>query len=132
MLVEVELNALSVKVVDGGDKLLKRAPEAADAPYGDQIEITLRRRRQHRIESWTLVSSLGSADTIVSISSDHIPATKSGDTLKFMELVVSGLVGGGYSDVQGGFGLVHRWAPLNKKYLENTQRRKPLIYKVVY
>ena len=108
MLVEVDLDALGVKVVHGGDEVLKGASEAVDAPNGDQIELTLRRRRQHRIESWTLVSSLGSADTIVSISGDHIPATKSGDTLKFMELVVSGLVGGGYSDVQGGFGLVHR------------------------
>ena len=105
---KIKLNALGVKVVHGGDQVLKGASEAVDAPNGDEVEFAPRGGFQESIEGRASIATLGSADTIVSISGDHIPATKSGDTLKFMKLVVSGLVGGGYSDVQGGFGLVHR------------------------
>ncbi len=81
LLVEVELNALGVKIVHGGHEVLERATETVDAPDGDEVEFPSRRCLEHLVERRAPIPSLGSADTIVSKGSDDVPATKSGYTL---------------------------------------------------
>ena len=49
MLVKVELNALSVKVVHRRDEVLKRATQTVNAPNGNEIELAFGCYSQHLV-----------------------------------------------------------------------------------
>lgn len=67
--------------------MLKAAPQAVNAPRGDEIELAAHGRRQHAIERGPLAAALRAAYSLIYILARHFPTVVPGDAPKLFKLV---------------------------------------------
>src|SRR6516164_6890017 len=91
LLVEVEVNADGLKVLDGAEQVDKGAAKPIDGPSHHHIEPAPAGIFEHGIEPRTLVAAFGARDACVPVDLDHLPAAALGNPLKLADLVLDGL-----------------------------------------
>src|SRR6516225_4358743 len=112
LLVEVHVNAASMQGLKGAQQINKRPAEPVDRPGHDHVKLAPLRIIEHLVEAWTPVTALGTTDASVVILLDHLPTSPLGDLAQGGDLVIDGLLVGGYADVNCG-ALLHDGPPMS-------------------
>jgi hypothetical protein len=100
LLVEEEVDAGGVQLLQGVDEVGQRAAEAVDRPGGQQVELPAHGILQHAIELGAPVASLGAADAGVGIDVGDLVTVRAGPGLEHAALVLDGLLVRGDPEVE--------------------------------
>src|SRR5262245_14423007 len=92
LLIEVEVNADGLQVLDRVEEVDQRTAEPIDRPGHHHVELPAQRILKHAVEPWPLVASLGAAYAGVAVDLDDGPATALGDIGELADLVLNRLV----------------------------------------
>jgi hypothetical protein len=87
LLVQVEIDALGVKILEHRQQVCKRSTQAVNRPCGHHINFTPGDRLHQPVESWAHIPALGSGDTLVGINGYHLPSVALGNRLQLALLI---------------------------------------------
>src|SRR6516164_5513517 len=111
LLIEVQIDAAGLQRLDRAQQIDQRAAQPVDRPGHDHVKLAPLRIIEHLVEAWTPVTALGTTDASVVILLDHLPTSPLGDLAQGGDLVIDGLLVGGYADVNCG-ALLHDGPPM--------------------
>ena len=74
-----------------GHKVLQGPPQPIDRPGGDHVELTPGCFLQHAVEGWALVPPLGTADGVIAVLLDDLPASALGYRQQLAALTLDAL-----------------------------------------
>jgi hypothetical protein len=91
LLIQVEIDADRLKVLDRAKQIDERAAEPVDGPCHHHVEVPPTGVFQHAIEAGSLGTIFGSADSSVRIDLHHFPTAAPRDPFQFPYLVLDRL-----------------------------------------
>jgi hypothetical protein len=92
LLIQVEINADSLKMLNRAEQIDQRAAEPINGPRHDDVEPAPAGIFEQRIEAGPLLSSLGAADAGIALDLGHLPPAALGDLPELANLVLNRLV----------------------------------------
>src|SRR5262249_19633082 len=91
LLVQIQIDAGRLKVLDGAKQIDEGPPHAIDGPSHNDVELPTARVVEHGIERRALVAAFGARDALVCIDLYHLPATALCDLPEASGLICDGL-----------------------------------------
>ena len=99
LLVQVQIYARRVQLIEESDKVLQGATQAIDRPCHHDVELSADARLEKGVELRSLLAALGAADAVVDVLGRHHPPPALGHGTQLKELVLGGLAVGGDAGV---------------------------------
>src|SRR5262249_13202739 len=100
LLVEVEVDAGGLEVLDSAEQVDQGAAKPIDGPGHDNVELAPARVLQHGVQARTLITALGAADARIAVGLDHGPSAALGNLPELAVLALDRLVVSGHAQVQ--------------------------------